>query len=49
VKAVGGGLKGLHVKSATSPAQYPALFADWAKAHASQIYWAAVEAWLRAR
>jgi hypothetical protein len=48
-KTFGGGLKGLHAKSATSPAQYPALFADWAKTHASQIYWAAVEAWLRAR
>jgi hypothetical protein len=48
-KTFGGGLKGLHAKSATSPAQYPALFADWAKAHAPQIYWAAVEAWLRAR
>jgi hypothetical protein len=48
-KTFGGGLKGLHAKSATSPVQYPALFADWAKAHASQIYWAAVEAWLRAR
>jgi len=48
-KTFGGGLKGLHAKSATSPAQYPALFADWAKTHAPQIYWAAVEAWLRAR
>jgi hypothetical protein len=36
-KTFGGGLKGLHAKSATSPAQYPALFADWAKAHAANI------------
>lgn len=48
-KTFGGGLKGLHAQSATSPAQYQPVFADWAKAHAPAIYWAAVEAWLRAR
>jgi hypothetical protein len=47
-KTYGGGLKGLHSRSASSPAQYAALFADWAKTHAPQIYWAMVEAWLRA-
>lgn len=48
-KTFGGGLKGLHARTATSPAQYPALFADWAKSHAPQIYWGVVEGWLRAR
>jgi hypothetical protein len=47
-KTFGGGLKGLHAQSATNPAQYQPLFAEWAKAHAPQIYWAVVEAWLRA-
>ena len=46
-KTFGGGLKGLHARSVTSPAQYGAVFDEWAKSHASQIYWAAVEAWLR--
>jgi hypothetical protein len=46
-KTFGGGLKGLHARSATSPAQYGALFDDWVKSHASQIYSAALEAWLR--
>jgi hypothetical protein len=48
-KTFGGGLTGLHARAVTSPAQYGPLFSDWAKAHASQIYWAMVEAWLRAR
>ena len=47
-KTYGGGLKGLHVRSATSPAQYAPLYADWAKGHAPAIYWALLEAWLRA-
>ncbi len=47
-KTFGGGLKGLHARSATSPAQYPALFGDWAKAHAADIYWAVVAAILKA-
>jgi hypothetical protein len=46
-KTFGGGLKGLHARAVTSPAQYGALFADWVKSHAPQIYGAAVEAWLR--
>jgi hypothetical protein len=48
-KTFGGGLKGLKTRYASSPAQYGALFSEWAKSHASQIYWATVEAWLRAR
>lgn len=47
-KTFGGGLKGLHVRTATSPAQYGSLYADWAKSHATAIYWAVLEAWLRA-
>jgi len=47
-KTYGGGLKGLHVRTATNPAQYPSLYADWAKGHAPGIYWAVLEAWLRA-
>ena len=47
-KTYGGGLKGLHARSATSPAQYGELFAEWAKNHATSIYWAMLEAWLRA-
>jgi Ankyrin repeats (3 copies) len=48
-KTFGGGLKGLRARATTSPAQYGPLFLEWAKAHASGIYWAAVEGWLRAR
>ncbi|HSU67245.1 MAG TPA: hypothetical protein VLJ39_10250, partial [Tepidisphaeraceae bacterium] len=48
-KTFGGGLKGLHARAVTSPAQYGAIFSEWAKAHAAAIYWATVEAWLRAR
>jgi hypothetical protein len=48
-KTFGGGLKGLKARTVSSPAQYAPLFSDWAKAHAERIYWAAVEAWLRAR
>jgi hypothetical protein len=46
-KTFGGGLKGLHVRTVRSPAQYQPLYAEWAKSHAAQIYEAAVEAWLR--
>jgi hypothetical protein len=48
-KTFGGGLKGLRARATTSPAQYGPLFLEWAKAHASGIYWTAVEAWLRAQ
>jgi Ankyrin repeats (3 copies) len=47
-KTFGGGLKGLHARTVSSPAQYQPLLAGWASSHAPQIYWAAVEAWLRA-
>jgi len=48
-KTVGGGLKGLHARSVTSPAQYGVTFQEWAKAHGPQIYSAALEAWLKHR
>lgn len=48
-KTFGGGLKGLHARSVTSPAQYGAVYEEWARAHAGQIFWAALEAWLRHR
>jgi hypothetical protein len=47
-KTYGGGLKGLHARYASSPAQYAQLYADWARNHATSIYWAVLEAWLRA-
>jgi len=46
-KTFGGGLKGLHARRAASPAQYQALFADWAKAHAGAIYQGIVAALLK--
>jgi hypothetical protein len=48
-KTFGGGLKGLRARTVSSQAQYAPLFLEWAKGHAPQIYWAAVEAWLKAR
>ena len=48
-KTFGGGLKGLHARAVSSPAQYGAIFSELAKANAPQIYWAVVEACLRAR
>lgn len=48
-KTFGGGLTGLKAQSATSPAQYGPLLAERAKALAPHIYWAIVEAALRAR
>jgi len=47
-KTYGGGLKGLHVRTASSPVQYTQLYAEWAKKHAESIYWDVLEAWLRA-
>jgi hypothetical protein len=47
-KTFGGGLKGLHARAVSSPAQYDAIFSELAKSNASQIYWAVVEACLRA-
>lgn len=46
-KTYGGGLKGLHARLATSAAQYGALYGEWARNHATGIYWAVVENWLR--
>ena len=48
-KTFGGGLKGLHARTVTSPAQYGVTFEEWARAHAGEIYSAALEAWLRHR
>ena len=48
-KSFGGGLTGLRARMVSGPNQYAALISEWAKIHAPQIYWAAVEAWLRAR
>jgi hypothetical protein len=47
-KTFGGGLRGMHARMAASPAQYQALFGDWAKAHASDIFWAIVASLLKA-
>ncbi len=46
-KTFGGGLKGLHARMVTTPAQYGPVYQEWMKAHAGEIFWAAVEAWLR--
>lgn len=46
-KTYGGGLSGLHGRMVNSPVQYAPVYEEWAKAHAGQIYWAALEAWLR--
>jgi hypothetical protein len=48
-KTFGGGLTGLRARLVSGPNQYAALISEWAKLHAPQIYWAAVEGWLRAR
>jgi ankyrin repeat protein len=48
-KTVGGGLKGLRARAVTSPAQYGVTFEEWAKAHGTEIYSAALEAWLKRR
>jgi len=46
-KTIGGGLKGLHSRAVSSPAQYAPLFEEWAKQHASQMYWNALSALVR--
>jgi hypothetical protein len=43
-KTFGGGLKGLHTRTARSPAQYPGLMEEWARGHAAAILWEAVAA-----
>jgi hypothetical protein len=48
-KTFGGGLKGLHARSVTTPAQYGVTFEEWAKSHGPGICNAALEAWLRRR
>jgi hypothetical protein len=48
-KTFGGGLTGLRARMVSGPNQYAALISEWAKLHAPQIYWTAVEAWLRAQ
>jgi hypothetical protein len=48
-KTYGGGVSGLHGRMVNSPAQYAPVYEEWAKTHAGQIYWAALEAWLRHR
>lgn len=48
-KTFGGGLKGLHARTVTSPAQYGVTFEEWARTHAGEIYSASLEAWLRRR
>jgi Ankyrin repeats (3 copies) len=48
-KTFGGGVKGLHARTVSSPAQYQPLFSGWALSHAGEIYWASVESWLRAQ
>jgi len=48
-KTLGGGLKGLHARSVTGPAQHAAEFEQLTRSHASGIYWAVVGALLQAR
>jgi uncharacterized protein len=46
-KTFGGGLKGLHARRATGPAQYSALFAELARSNGAPVYWAVVGALLK--
>ena len=47
-KTYGSGLRAMtHVWKATSPAQYETAFEELNKAYTSQIFWAALEAWLK--
>ncbi|HTX38650.1 MAG TPA: ankyrin repeat domain-containing protein [Bryobacteraceae bacterium] len=46
-KTLGGGLKGLHARSVTGPAQYGPVFSELARSHAGEIYWTVVAALLR--
>jgi hypothetical protein len=48
-KTLGGGLKGLHARAVTSPAQYGVTFEELAKSHGAGIYTAALEAYLKRR
>ena len=46
-KTIGGGLKGLHSRAVSGPAQYAPLFEEWSKQHASQMYWNTLSALVR--
>ena len=46
-KTFGGGFKGLHEQAVTNPAQYRPFFEQWAKSHASSIYWDVLRALVR--
>jgi hypothetical protein len=46
-KTIGGGLKGLHARAVSSPAQYAPLFEEWARQHTSQMYWNVLTALVR--
>jgi hypothetical protein len=46
-KTIGGGLKGLHARSVSGPAQYAPVLEELARSHAGDIYWAVVAALLR--
>jgi len=46
-KTFGGGLKGLHARAVSSPAQYAPLFEDWARQHAPDMYWNVLAAVVR--
>jgi hypothetical protein len=46
-KTFGGGLKGLHARSVSGPAQYAGVLEELAHIHAGDVYWAVVAALLR--
>jgi hypothetical protein len=46
-KTFGGGFKGLHEQPASNPIQYRPLLEQWAKIHASSIYWEVLRVLLR--
>ena len=46
-KSFGVGIKGLHARSVTGPAQYAPVFQELARSHGGEIYWAVVSALLR--
>ena len=47
-KTFGGGLKGLHVRSAANPSQYSSTYEQMEKSHADSIYRSVLEALLKA-
>jgi hypothetical protein len=46
-KTFGGGIKGLHARSVSGPAQYAPVLQELARSHAGDVYWAVVAALLR--